>query len=126
MSQDTLSTSLCNACQHPQSILLPSPSERGKGGEAFLMCTFSIDILVLIDTLILLGLSDKLVKSASAAFFEFTFVDQLAVVLCPIDQVTLFGIILGRAPFVVVQKIHIHLPHHHPSLLMRHHTAFVL
>ena len=90
------------------------------------MCTFTIDILVLIDTLIFLSLSDKLAKSASAAFFEFTFVDQLAVVLGPVDQIPLFRLIFRRPPFVVVQKIHIHLPHHHPSLLMRHHTAFVL
>ena len=31
MSQDTLSTSQFNASQHPQSILLPSPLERGWG-----------------------------------------------------------------------------------------------
>ena len=90
------------------------------------MCTFTIDILVLIDTLIFLGLSNELVKACLPIGFQFTFVDQLTVVLGPVDQVALLRLIFRWPSLVVVQKIHIHLPHHRPPLLMRHHTAFVL
>lgn len=95
-------------------------------GVRLLMCTFAIDILVLIDALIFLSISNELVKTCLPIIFQFAFVDQLTVMLGPVDQVPLFRLIFRWPSFMVAQKIHIHLPHHRPPLLMRHHTAFVL
>ena len=89
------------------------------------MCTFTIDILVLIDTLIFLSLSNELVKASLSIGFQHSFVDQLSVVFGPVDQVALFRLIFRWPSFVVVQEVHILLPHHDPPLVLRHHISFV-
>ena len=90
------------------------------------MRALPIDVLMLVDTLIFLSLSNELVKASLSIGFQHSFVDQLSVVLGPVDQVALFRLIFRWPSFVVVQKVHILLPHHDPPLVLRHHISFVL